>query len=395
MKKWLSLILATVMLLTLAVSAEALVFTEDVTDEDGNIIQRGGVIVDNPYAVLYSEFFTDGKYPDDFAGVWVEDGETMYVFALVEGTDASKYEAVLGDYVGQYRFEYMPYSYNTLIHMRDVVFERLKDIMSGAGVGQTDNRIRFDVWVDEAEENGRIAQAMLDVKNEENLPDGIENAFMVEYGIMYATAEEECDELIDAVVDYVYDDGIDWAAQNRATESARALIGVAYDNDGNIIRYDYAGSWYDKDTKRLVVAVTEDGDMDLYRELFKDHDNVDLTTFKYSLKALRILQHEVFDRLPDSVWGAGVYDMENLIVFDSSIQSDEVRKQILQLMTEVRTEQGLPEGIEKAFRIEYGTLNLGFDGGNDYDTPPKTAVTLAVLPMLTALAALAISKKRR
>lgn len=193
MKKWLSLILATVMLLTLAVSAEALVFTEDVTDEDGNVIQSGGVIIDNPYAVLYSEFFTDGKYPDDFAGVWVEDGKPMYVFALVEGTDASKYEAVLGDYVGQYRFEYMPYSYNTLIHMRDVVYERLKDIMSGAGVYEMENRIRFDVWVDEAEENGRIAQAMLDVKNEENLPDGIENAFVIEYGIMYATAEEDAD----------------------------------------------------------------------------------------------------------------------------------------------------------------------------------------------------------
>ena len=179
------------MLLALAVSAEALVFTEDVMDEDGNVIQRGGVIVDNPYAALYSEFFTDDKYPDDFAGVWVEDGKTMYVFALVEGTDASKYEAVLGDYVGQYRFEYLPYSYNTLMHMRDVVFKRLNDIMTFAGVGVSDNKIYFDVWVDEAEENGRVAQAMLDIKNEENLPDGIENAFVVECGVMLAVADED------------------------------------------------------------------------------------------------------------------------------------------------------------------------------------------------------------
>lgn len=191
MKKLLSVILAMAMLLALAVSAEALVFTEDVTDEDGNVIQRGGVIVDNPYAALYSEFFTDDKYPDDFAGVWVEDDKTMYVFALVEGTDASKYEAVLGDYVGQYRFEYLPYSYNTLMHMRDVVFKRLNDIMTFAGVGVSDNKIYFDVWVDEAEENGRVAQAMLDIKNEENLPDGIENAFVVECGVMLAVANED------------------------------------------------------------------------------------------------------------------------------------------------------------------------------------------------------------
>lgn len=218
MKKLLSIILAAIMLLALAAPVAAVYFDvaeeEDIMDENGNIIHRGGIIVDNPYAAMYAAFFADGKYPDDFAGAWVEPDQTTYVFALVDGADASKYEAVLGDYAGQYRFEYFPYSYNTLLHMRDVVFERLIDIMSGAGVYQDENRIHFDIWIDESEENGRIAQAMLDVKNEEGLPDGIENAFTIEYGVYIDVTED---------VDYDETD----ATENNSVDDSNPVTGLA------------------------------------------------------------------------------------------------------------------------------------------------------------------------
>ena len=220
MKKLSAIIFALVMLFALAVTSAAVYLDvseeEDVVDENGNIIHiGGGIIIDNPYSALYAEFFTDGKYPDDFAGVWVENNERMYVFALVEGTDASKYEAVLGDYAGQYRFEYLPYSYNTLIHMRDVVFDRLGDIMSSAGVYQEKNKIGFAVRVEAEEENGRVAQAMLDIKNEENLPDGIENAFTVEYGVM-----------IDVTDDLAFED-VDVAEDNPRTGVVYAVMPMA------------------------------------------------------------------------------------------------------------------------------------------------------------------------
>ena len=54
---------------------------------------------------------------------------------------------------------------------------------------------------DEAEENGSIAQAMLDIKNEENLPDGIENAFTVEYGVMIDVTDDLAIEDVDAAED--------------------------------------------------------------------------------------------------------------------------------------------------------------------------------------------------
>lgn len=202
MKKLFAIFVMLVMLFALAVPTAALVMTADTIDpETGEVIPGHAVIGDDPYSVLYSEFFPDGNRPDDFAGIWVnydENGKEFYTFALVEGTDASKYEAVLGDYAGQYRFEYLPYSYNTLLHVRDVVFERVYDIMSGAGVYESENKIHFDVRVNKDEENGRIAQAMLDVKNEENLPDGIESAFVIEYGVIIVPAiafEDTADEV--------------------------------------------------------------------------------------------------------------------------------------------------------------------------------------------------------
>ena len=198
MNKLCAIILASVLLFALAVPTVAILMSGGYVDPDTGEFVDGEIIVDNPYAALWVEFFEDGKYPDDFAGVWVENGGATYVFALVEGTDSSKYEAVLEGYAGRYRFVYMPYSYNTLSHMRDVVFERLNEIMSTAGVHQDENKIHFEVGVSEEEENGRIAQAMLDVKNEENLPDGIENAFRIDYGVGFVILDdlvkEETDE---------------------------------------------------------------------------------------------------------------------------------------------------------------------------------------------------------
>ena len=217
MKKLSAIILALAMLFALAVQTAALTMENDSYDPETGEIIPGGVVIDNPYAELYAKFFTDGKYPDDFAGVWVENGGSFYVFALVEGTDASKYEAVLGEYEGQYRFEYMSYSRNMLSHMRDVVFDRLKDIMSAGGVSEMENIIFFDVRVDESEENGRIAQAMLDVKNEEGLPDGIENAFVVNYGV-----------IITAVEDLAFEDDIDDIAVEDYDTSGNPKTGVVY-----------------------------------------------------------------------------------------------------------------------------------------------------------------------
>ena len=68
--------------------------------------------------------------------------------------------------------------------------------MSGAGASEKGNVVFFWVRVDEETESGRIAAAMKAVKEENNLPDGIENAFTVEYGVNVKPVAEEEDEEI-------------------------------------------------------------------------------------------------------------------------------------------------------------------------------------------------------
>lgn len=151
-------------------------------------------------------------------------------------------------------------------------------------------------------------------------------------------------------------DDYDWAAQGRALDVYQILYNAVYDKNNRPMRDDFAGAWYDQDQKVLVVAVTEDGDMNFYRELLKDYDNAEFVTHKYSLKALRTLQDKVFDKLLDIMSGAGVDESENILDFMVRIDAEEARPLILQAMTEVKNEYGFPDGIENAFTVEYGIV---------------------------------------
>ena len=173
---------------------------------------------------------------------------------------------------------------------------------------------------------------------------------------------------------FAISDDIDWAAQNRATDTYQVIYNAVYDKNNRPMRDDFAGAWYDQSTKKLVVAVTEDGDMNFYRELTKDYDNIELTTLKYSLKALRILQDEVFHALIDIMSSAGVYETENFVAFGVRIDADEARPQVLQAMTEAKDKYGFPDGIENAFTVEYeiiGPLEGWDDDTVSVDAPQE------------------------
>lgn len=146
----------------------------------------------------------------------------------------------------------------------------------------------------------------------------------------------------------------DWAAQNRATDTYQVLYNAVYDKNDRPMRDDFAGSWYSQASKNQVVAVTEDGDMNFYRNLLKDFDNVEFVTCKYSLKALCILQDVVWDRLCEIMSAAGVMVMTNTVDFLVSVPKEEGRQRIVQLIQDVRAEFNLPEGIENAITVEHG-----------------------------------------
>ena len=177
---------------------------------------------------------------------------------------------------------------------------------------------------------------------------------------------------------FAISDDYDWAAQNRATDTYQVLYNVVYDKNNRPMRDDFAGAWYDQQTKLLVVAVTENGDMSFYRELLKDFDNVEFVTLKYSLKALRTLQDKVFDKLLDIMSGAGTDESGNVVDFMVRIDAEEARPLILQAMTEVKNEYGLPDGIENAFKAEYGIIGPleGWDDV-DVDRPQESACAVA------------------
>ena len=160
-------------------------------------------------------------------------------------------------------------------------------------------------------------------------------------------------------------DDYDWAAQSRAVDTYQVLYNAVYDKNNRPMRDDFAGAWYDQEKKVLVVAVTEDGDMSFYRELLKDYDNAEFVTHKYSLKALRILQDEVFDKLLDIMSGAGASETENVVDFMVHIDVEEARPLILQAMTEVKDKYGFPDGIENAFKVEYGIVTEAAEAIDD------------------------------
>ena len=163
MKKLIALFAVTVMLFALAIPTAALVFENDVIDaETGEVTMGGGIVIDNPYAKLYVDFFPNGAYPDDFAGVWVENGGGFYVFGLVEGTDSSKYEAVLGEYAGQYRFEYRKYSYNFLKSIKNDISDALREELEvyGWGIYEDKNVIFYDTASADAEAYAALERAI-------------------------------------------------------------------------------------------------------------------------------------------------------------------------------------------------------------------------------------------
>lgn len=174
-------------------------------------------------------------------------------------------------------------------------------------------------------------------------------------------------------------DDYDWAAQSRAVDTYQVLYNAVYDKNNRPMRDDFAGAWYDQDKKVLVVAVTENCDMNFYRELLKGYDNAEFVTHKYPLKALRTLQDEVFDKLLDIMSGAGVDESENVIDFMVRVGTDEAKPRILQAMTEIKNAKNLPDGIENAFRVEYGIVepmdDEGYDDDAVIDRPQEAHIT--------------------
>lgn len=181
MKKLFTILTALVLIAALSLNLFAIV-----VDNSGNIVS------DNAYSKLYQNVYDDNGdiIRDDYAGCWVEPGKEDYFYiAVTPDADMDFYRNILAGR-SDYEFVTHKYSLKTLRHMRDVVMERCKDLFGGGGVSETENRIGFDVTVSKEQEGGRIAAEMLRIKNEENLPDGIENAFVIEYNVVISEDAE-------------------------------------------------------------------------------------------------------------------------------------------------------------------------------------------------------------
>lgn len=184
MKKLFALALALVLSVSLLAGMSATAAAEN-DEPSGEEAVETVWYGDGAWGVLNPYIYSDSGeiIRDDFAGAWVDpENEHYFYFALTPDADIDFYRNILEER-DDYELVTLKYSLKTLLHMRDVVFDRCKDIMSGTGVFEDENLIDFEVHVSEEEENGRIAAEMLKIKNEENLPDGIENAFKVTYGI--------------------------------------------------------------------------------------------------------------------------------------------------------------------------------------------------------------------
>ena len=180
MKKLFIVLTALAFIATLSLNLFAVVM-----DEHGNIVS------DNAYSKLYPYVFDDkgGIIRDDYAGCWVEPGKEDYFYiAVTPDADMDFYRNILAA-SSDYEFVTHKYSLKTLSHMRDVVMERCPELFGAGGVYEKENVIGFGVIVSEEQKGGRIAAEMLRIKNEENLPDGIENAFVIRYGIWIDLAD--------------------------------------------------------------------------------------------------------------------------------------------------------------------------------------------------------------
>ena len=188
MKKLTVIILALALAASLFVSVSA--FDVEAPSENGAAQTTESEPI-NAWSALHPHVYSDGEIiRDDFAGAWVDPGnEHYYYFALTPDADIDFYRNILEGY-DNYELVTLKYPLKDLRLLQNSVFERCKDIMSGAGVSEDENLIFFEVRVSEEEENGRVAAAMKAVKEENNLPDGIENAFTVEYGIFIMPVSE-------------------------------------------------------------------------------------------------------------------------------------------------------------------------------------------------------------
>ncbi len=190
MKKLLTVILAIALAAVSAVSAAA--SAVPVPNENGvDEISEDEAVV-NAWTIIYGHVFGEGGkiIRDDYAGAWVEPGKEDYFYiAITPDADRAYYENLLAGRT-DYEFVTLKYSLKTLRHMRDEVMERCRELFGGAGVYEQKNVIGFDLKVSKEEENGRIAAAMKAVKEEENLPDGIENAFEIRYGMMIEAVDD-------------------------------------------------------------------------------------------------------------------------------------------------------------------------------------------------------------
>lgn len=193
MKKLFPLALALVLSVSLLTGVSAAAATENGEASGGETVWYG----DGAWGVLAPHIYNDSEIiRDDFAGAWVEPGREDYVYiAVTEDADMDFYNGILADR-SDFEFVFYKYSLKDLRLLQNSVFERCKDIMSGAGASEKGNVVFFWVRVDEETESGRIAAAMKAVKEENNLPDGIENAFTVEYGVNVKPVAEEEDEEI-------------------------------------------------------------------------------------------------------------------------------------------------------------------------------------------------------
>lgn len=191
MKKLLTVIFAITLAAMSAVNAAASAAPTPNANGVAEISEDEAVV--NAWTIIYGNVFgEDGEIiRDDYAGAWIEPGKEDYFYiALTSDADRAYYEKLLAGRT-DYEFVTLKYSLKTLRHMRDEVMERCRDLFGGAGVYEQKNIIGFDLKVSKEEENGRIAAAMKAIKEEENLPDGIENAFEISYGVMIVDAVED------------------------------------------------------------------------------------------------------------------------------------------------------------------------------------------------------------
>ena len=402
MKKFLPIIIVAVMLLALAVPAAALVITEDVVDEaTGETIPGGEVVVDNPYAKLYVEFFTDGNYPDDFAGVWVEgDG---YVFALTEGADESKYEAVLGEYAGEYRFVRLKYSYNFLDSIKDDIEKELNKEVAvwGWGIYQMKNVIHYDAEsADEAayEALYRAIQTVAAARGIE-----IENdvAVLEESGPIVF---DEC-EAVEEIVEHqdpgepAGEPGIPMdelssstADEKRALEAYEAFCQrfcTVDENGGIVFPDDFTGAWYDS-PRLLVLAFVNDTDLSGYKAEMQDHaDIIVYANQYYSYEYMKSLKDDIAEALKEEleVYSWGISQTRNSIIYTAE-EADYAA--LARAVQKVADERGID--IDRGIAlIEKGSPIIPAAGGEDN---PSTAVALAFLPAALAIVFAAISKNR-